>query len=184
MEQINSLVGHIRRHDNLLESDTFRSCATTGFALAGVCAATKLDKVNLAVVERGRDRSKADSAARKINSNTSSENDSPSTTTAGGDKQYFWGDRCGTGTDLALKSIVPIRHRINGYSLAMESVRGISMQEETFWEMSCAQLLKRGIIWSTRIQVFRRWSTGTMVGDHQYKGSDDDRKDKESGADT
>ena len=67
---------------------------------------------------------KSDFAARKINSNLTSENDSSSTTTVGGDKQYFWGDRCGRySTDLALKYIVPIRHRhqhcSNGYTLTM-----------------------------------------------------------------
>ena len=52
--------------------------ATTGFAVAGVCTATKLDKVKkLVVVERGGTRSTADSAARKINSNITSENDLP-----------------------------------------------------------------------------------------------------------
>ena len=64
----------------------------------------------------------------RINSNLTSENDSSSTTTVGGDKQYFWGDRCGRySTDLAFKSIVPIRHRYrhrhrhcsNGYTLAI-----------------------------------------------------------------
>ena len=62
-----------------------------------LAAATKLDKVKKLVDEErgGASRSTADSATRKINSNITSENDSSSTTTVGGDKQYFWGDRCG-----------------------------------------------------------------------------------------
>jgi len=65
------------------------------------------------------DRSKADSSARKINSNTTSENDSPSTTQPGVINSIFGeivvagtgtgtgtGTCTGTGTGLALKSIV------------------------------------------------------------------------------
>ena len=90
----------------------------------------------------------ADSVVRRINSKTTSENDSPSTTTAGGDEQYFQGDHYGsTGTDLALKSIVPIRHHINGYILAT-CCHGVCSWDlyvgRDFLEISWAQLLKMG----------------------------------------
>ena len=251
MEQIGSLVGHIRRHDNLLKSDTVLEMgagrATTGFAVSGVCAAEKQDKVKLVVVERGGARSKADSAARRIiNSNATSENDPISTTTVGGDKEYFRGDGvdfhrikcdlahvsiphamaeveggvllcqevntvdntsnatghkdekrnvlviakhlCGAGTDLALKSIVPIRHRINGYILAT-CCHGVCSWDlyvgrDFLGNAMCSASEKGESFGEAEFKYFRRWSTGTVVGDRQYKGSDNDRKEKESDADT
>lgn len=249
MQQIGSLVGHIRHHDNLLESDTVLEMgagrATTGFAVAGVCAAKKQDTVRLVVVERGGARSKADSAAKRITNNTSSENDPPSTMTAGGDKQYFRGDGvdfhrikcdlahvsiphamaeveggvllcqevnsvdntsnatghkdekrnvlviakhlCGAGTDLALKSIIPIRHRINGYILAT-CCHGVCSWDlyvgrDFLGNAMCSASEMGESFGEAEFKYFRRWSTGTVVGDRQYKGSDYNRKDKESDAD-
>ena len=270
MQQIGSLVGHIRRHDNLLESDTVLEMgagrATTGFAVAGFCAAKKQkqDKVKLVVVERGGARSKADSAARRIknnnknNNNTTGENDPPSTTitTAGGDIEYFRGDGvdfhrikcdlahvsiphamaevegeavllcqevnvntvdvdntsnsnattghkdgkrnvlviakhlCGAGTDLALKSIVPIRHRINGYILAT-CCHGVCSWDlyvgrDFLGNAMCSDSEKGESFGEAEFKYFRRWATGTVVGHRQlYKGSDNDndKKVKESDAD-
>lgn len=88
MRQIGSIVGHVRRN-NLLDSSIVLEMgagrATTGFAVAGVCASTKkfhpskssnndtLDRsgmVKLVVVEKGGSRSKADAAFRRIQEDT------------------------------------------------------------------------------------------------------------------
>lgn len=241
LEQIGSLVGHIRKN-NLLEADTVLEMgagrATTGFAVSGVCAAQKENKVKLVLVERGGSRSKADSALRRINSNSNSDKE-PTGKLTDAEKKYFRADGvdfhrikcdlahvsiphamaevegkpalcqevnsvgdasnisqrkdvkrdvlviakhlCGAGTDLALKSIVPIRHRVNGYILAT-CCHGVCSWDlyvgrDFLGDAMCSASESFG---EAEFNYIRKWATGTVVGD-QYNGSkDDDGKDKES----
>ena len=214
MKQIGSLVGHARSNELFKGTETVLEMgagrATTGFVMAGVCAANQKKKVKLLLVERSGSRSKADSALRRLKSEA--EEDRLNAETVKSDylkaedvdvhrikcdlanvclssalemdatekaprvkekrKQNILviaKHLCGSGTDLALKAVFPIRHRINGYVMATCCHGVCSWETYVGRNFLGTVICKSGAedvhFGKNEFNLMKRWACGTVIGD-------------------